>query len=79
MYNEFDENKIFYNPGDVCQVRHDVPNRPLMWVVEKVSRSLYNKEINEKENVFLGIKCRWFDSDGDLQEALFSTKDLIKV
>lgn len=79
MYNDIDETKVFYNPGDVVTVRHDIPNKPLMWVVEKSTRSLYNKETNEKENIFLGIKCRWFDNNGDLQEELFSTKDLIKV
>lgn len=79
MFNEIDESKIFYNPGDLCQVRHNVPNKPTMWVVEKSTRSLYNKDTNEKENVFLGIKCRWFNTNGDIQEALFSTKDLIKL
>lgn len=79
MYNEIDDTHVFYNPGDLCQVRHNVQNKPVMWVVEKVSRSLYNKETNEKENMFLGIKCRWFDKNQVMQEGLFSTKDLIKV
>lgn len=58
MYNEFDDSKIFYNPGDICTIRHNIPNKPVMWVVEKCTRSLYNKEANEKENIFLGIRCR---------------------
>lgn len=79
MYNEFDENRVYFNPGDVVTIRHDIDNTPKMWVIEKVVRSLLNKETNEKENLFLGIKCRWFDNNGDLQEELFSTKDLIKI
>lgn len=79
MYNELDEQKIFFNPGDLCQVKHNVDNRPIMWVLEKTTRSIYNKDTNEKENIFLGIKCRWFDNNKVLHEELFSTKDLIKV
>ncbi len=79
MYNEFDESKIFYNPGDLVTIRHDIQNKPTMFVVEKCTRSLYNKENNEKENVFLGIKCRWFDKNQVMHEELFSTKDLLKL
>ena len=57
MYNELDE-KVYYNPGDLVTIKHNLENKPTMWVVEKTSRSLYNKDTNEKENVFLGIKCR---------------------
>lgn len=78
MYNDLDE-KVYYNPGDLVTIKHDLENKPIMWVVEKTSRSLYNKDTNEKENVFLGIKCRWFDANQVLQEALFSTKDLVKL
>ena len=30
----------------------------------------------DKDNVFVGIKCRWFDNNTVLREAIFSTKDL---
>jgi len=58
MYNELDDQRVFFNPGDIVTVKHNIPNKPTMWVVEKVTRSMYNKETEEKENVFLGIKCR---------------------
>lgn len=58
IYNDYDENRVYYNAGDIVTVRHDIPNKPVMWVVEKCVRSLFNKETNEMENVFLGIKCR---------------------
>jgi len=78
IYNDYDENRVYYNAGDIVTVRHDIPNKPVMWVVEKCVRSLLNKETNEMENVFLGIKCRWFDKNQVMQEQLFSTKDLSK-
>lgn len=78
MIMEKKEQLVFFCPGDIVQVRHDLDIRPKLWVVEKVSRSLVNKE-GEKESVFIGIKCRWFSTDGKLQEAVFSTKDLMHV
>lgn len=68
----------FYAPGDLVKVRHDIDYVPVMWVVEKISRNI-KKDTGETETMFLGIKCRWFNSHGDLQEAVFNTKDLKKV
>ncbi len=68
--------RVYFAPGDLCKVRHNVDFVPTMWVVEKVTRNIKNKESGDIETMFLGIKCRWFDSTGVLQEALFSTKDL---
>lgn len=79
MFNDLEENKIYFNPGDLVTVKHDIPNKPVMFVLEKCTRSLYNRDTQETENVFLGIKCRWFDKNQVLQEALFSTKDLMKL
>lgn len=72
------EEKIFFLPGDLCKVKHDLDNVPIMYVTEKISRTMMTKEGN-KENTFLGIKCRWFDAEYKLQEAVFSTKDLIHI
>ena len=68
----------FYAPGDLVQVRHDIDFVPKMWVTEKVTRNIRNRD-GDTEQMFLGIKCRWFDANGDLQEAVFNTKDLKKV
>lgn len=68
--------RVYFAPGDLCKVRHNVDFVPTMWVVEKITRNIKNKETESMETMFLGIKCRWFDSTGCLQEALFSTKDL---
>lgn len=68
----------FYAPGDLVKVRHNIDFVPTMWVTEKVSRNIRN--INgTTEPVFIGIKCRWFNSNWELQEAVFNTKDLLKV
>lgn len=70
------DDKVFYNPGDLVIVRHDsLDNKPVMYVVEKITRSIMTKD-GDKDNVFVGIKCRWFDNNTVLREAIFSTKDL---
>lgn len=73
-----DNEKIFFNAGQIVRLKHDnLENVPNMMVTEKVSRSMIKN--GEKETIFMGIKCRWFDKNGVLQEAIFSTKDLIHV
>ena len=68
--------KIFFTPGDMCMIKQDIPNKPVM-VVAKIERSLIK---SENSNPYLrGVKCRWFTTSGQLQEAVFSTKDLIKL
>ena len=38
-----------------------------------------NKRLSDKKPILIGIRCRWFTTTGELQEATFSTKDLIKI
>ena len=73
-----DTGYVYFNAGDIVMVKHAIDNRPKMLVVDKVSRSMVNKE-GDKETTFIGIKCRWFSEDGKLQEAIFSTKDLMHI
>jgi uncharacterized protein YodC (DUF2158 family) len=73
-YDNMDE-RIFLKPGDIVRVRHKaIEYRPIMYIVEKITRQFKSGE--EIENAFVGMKCRWFTSDGVMQEAVFSTKDL---
>jgi hypothetical protein len=67
--------KTFFISGDVVTLNKDIENLPKMVVVDKVTRSLVNKD-GSKETIFVGIKTRWFDKNQTLQEAVFSTKDL---
>lgn len=72
------EDIIYFNPGQVVQLKQNIPNKPLM-VVMKKETSLFkhnNKRLNEKKPILIGIRCRWFTSNGELQEAIFNTKDL---
>jgi uncharacterized protein YodC (DUF2158 family) len=48
-----------------------------MLVVKKVTKTI--KTANSKNDFFQGIMCRWFTTDGLLQEAVFNTKDLLKL
>ena len=34
------ENKLFFLPGDVVTLRQDIPNKPVMIVVKKVTKTL---------------------------------------
>ena len=69
--------KLFFLPGDVVTIRQDIPNKPIMWVVKKVTKSLNTPTL--KGDFFQGILCRWFTNSGELQESIFNTKDLQKI
>lgn len=74
MENLNDE-KIFFSPGDVCTLKQDIPNKPTM-IVTRIERNLLRHNGNQ---ILKGVKTRWFTKDGSLQEAVFSTKDLLKL
>ena len=70
--------KIFFVAGDIVEVRHDIDNKPKMFVTEKVTKSVKDKNGNI-DTMFLGLRCKWFDKQQVLHEAIFSTKDLKHV
>ena len=75
------EAKIFLNPGEIVTLKQDIPNKPVMLVVKKETSVFKHdsKRLNDKKPILIGIRCRWFTTTGELQEATFSTKDLIKI
>ena len=75
------DDKIFLNPGEIVTLKQDIPNKPLMIVVRKETSVFKhdNKRLSDKKPILIGIRCRWFTTTGQLQEATFSSKDLIKV
>ena len=73
-----EQEKIFFVAGDVVEVRHNIENKPKMFVTDKITKSIKDKDGNI-ENVFLGLKCKWYDKNQVLHEAIFSTKDLKHV
>lgn len=70
------EEKVYFQPGDVCIIKQDIPNKPKM-VVVRIERSIIKK--NDGKDYLRGVRCRWFSDDKKLQEAVFSTKDLLKI
>lgn len=70
------EDKVYFVPGELVTVRQELPNKPTMLVVGKETMTF---RMSEKSEQFKGMRCRWFTKDGFLQEAVFSTKDLIKI
>ena len=72
---------VYFVPGQIVTLKQDIPNKPLMLVVKKET-SLFKhdvKRMEDKKSALIGIRCRWFTTNGELQEAIFSTKDLILV
>lgn len=71
------EEKVYFMPGDIVTIKQDIPNKPIMLVLKKEISILKNKLV--EDNILKGIKCRWFTTDGQLQEAIFNTKDIILI
>ena len=71
--------KIYFLPGDVVTLKkhEQIPNSPTMIVVKKITKTINTQSL--KGDFFQGILCRWFTNTGQLQEAPFNTKDLIKI
>ncbi len=70
-------NNVYFNPGDVVQLKQDIPNKPTMIVVKKITSIFkHDQKKIDKKPILIGIRCMWFTKDGALQEAIFSTKDL---
>lgn len=68
------DEKVYFKPGDCVRLKqHKLMHSPVMLVLRKET-ALFKDSQNLK-----GIRCRWFTADGLLQEAVFCTKDLIKV
>lgn len=51
-----DETKQYFLPGHVVTLRQDIPNRPTMVVVKKVTKTIRINE-NIKNDFFQGIEC----------------------
>lgn len=76
LSNYEQEDKVFFQPGDVCCIKQDIPNKPKM-VVVRIERSIIKNA--DKRDYLKGVRCRWFSTDQKIQEAVFSTKDLILI
>lgn len=63
--------KVYLKPGDVVRLNKPLSNLPNMYILRK---EILNFKKGEK--AFLGMRCRWFNNNLDLCEAVFDTKDL---
>lgn len=72
MVNE--EDKIYFLPGQIVRLKQDIPYKPDMVVIGKVTNVF--KHQGDKNNTLKGIRCMWFNTKMELQEGIFSTKDL---
>ena len=77
MKDEQHDLKTYFLPGDMVTLRQDLPNKPTMIVVRKVTKTI--RTLDTKNDFFQGILCRWFTTTGEIQETVFNTKDLIKL
>ena len=71
-----EDDKIYFMPGDLVELKKDIPNKPVMIVVKKETNIFKNQSDAPS---LKGIKCRWFTTDGLLQEAIWNTKDICKI
>ena len=72
----YDQEKIYFGPGDVVQC-NKLDNSPTMYVLRK--KELTFKDGEDKTKTLQGFVCRWFTNEGLLQEGVFNSKDLQKV
>jgi hypothetical protein len=67
--------RVYFSPGDIVRVKHDLKNRPDM-VVKSVDK--IDTPAKGDSTALLGITCFWFDENLVLQQYRFNTKDLEK-
>lgn len=72
------EENVYFNAGDIVQLKQDIPYKPKMIVVKKIT-SIFKHNDKDEKPILKGIKCMWFTQDGIYQENIFNTKDLIKL
>lgn len=54
------EEKIYFAPGDLVQLRQNLPNKPIMMVVRKETALVKQKSefsIETTKTIFIGIRC----------------------
>jgi hypothetical protein len=50
------DNKQFFLPGDVVTLRQDIPNKPTMIVIRKVTKTIRTADV--KNDYLQGILCK---------------------
>jgi len=68
----------YFNPGEIVTIRQELQFKPIMYVY-RVDKLVLGPSMEKTKGNLIGIRCRWFSADLVLQEASFSTKDLVHV
>ena len=76
MMEVMNDDRVYFMPGDLVQVRQNIDNKPIMIVKEKETKRFNPNREDQGKDFLVGIRCIWFDKNQDLQEAVFNTKDL---
>lgn len=81
---ENNEERIYFVPGNLVTLKHDLHFKPTMLVTEVVTTKIINNSYwggaaTESKPYFKGIRCMWFSTDHKIQEHVFNTKDLVKI
>ncbi len=57
MENEYKEyNKQYFLPGDTVTIRQDIPNKPVMFIAKKVTKTFSTN--TTKNDYFQGFLCK---------------------
>ena len=68
--------KIYFNTGDIVQLKKDITNKPDRMMVQSVDKMKFK---NANTNQLLGITCIWFTESKLIQRTRFDSKDLKHV
>ena len=52
-----EEDKVYFIPGQLVTLKHDLENKPKMLVMEKVTKNFIDKN-GERTSTFIGIRCQ---------------------
>jgi hypothetical protein len=66
-----------FEKGELVTFKRDLPNKPVM-IVREIVKMTFRDEIEDaKMPMLVGIRCLWFTTNMQMQEAMFNTKDLM--
>ena len=68
------DNKVYFNPGDIVELKKKVSNAPENMIVSSVDKT--SLKMQGSVSRLLGVTCVWFTDNGFIQSHRFDTKDL---
>lgn len=72
------ENKIYFKEGDTVELKQPLSNKPIM-MVKRIDKIVFRSDNDDSNHKLLGIRCVWFNTNSEIQEFVFSSKDLVLV